>query len=241
MDYILYRNEKIHTVTLPKNTLLFRFSRNPEHDLRGVEISPNKFCLTPNYNVFFYPSPFVNKLALPQHSKESIIHIYILDSPVRIVKLLKPSKYTRGHRHSTRAFIKNCNKTRKLCLPRTPRKSDPCFTDTIVNKYPDVVGMMGFAQADVRLFKRKMHKLSKQSLSYLKFAEDINGVKSVPEIVLYPLKTRNPEQIISSADDKLDNSYRLLKDISIDESTLNKFMKDHTVYNPETFTFTYKE
>lgn len=241
MEYILYRNEKIPTITLPKNTLLFRFSRNPEHDLRGPETAPGKFCLTPNYNVFFYPSPFVNKLSLPQHSKEDKIHVYILESPVKIVKLLKPSKYTRGHRHSTRAFIKNCNKTKKLCLPRIPRASDPCFTDTIVTKYPDIVGMMGFAKKDVELFKSKLRKLSKSSLNYLKFAEDINGVKSVPEIVLYPLKTRNPKQVMTTAEDKLDNSYTLLKDIPIDESSLNSFMKDHAVYNPDTFTYTYKE
>ena len=243
MDYILYRNEKILTMTLPKNTLLFRFSKNPEHDLRGPEIEEGKYCLTPTYNVFFYPSPFVNKLSLPQYTKEDKLHIYILNNPVKIIRLLKPSKYTRGHRHAKRTFIKNCNKTKKLCLPKLPRASDPCFTDTIIKKYPEIAGMMGFAIKDVELLRKKIddNRVSKSNLKYINFAEDINGIKSVPEIILHPLKTRPSNKIVNTKNDKLETNYRLLKDISIDNADLRNFMENHTTYHPETFTYTYKE
>jgi len=243
MGYILYRNEKILTMTLPKNMLLFRFAQKPEDDFHGVELEDGKHCLTPTYNVFFYASPFVNKLSLPQHTKEKQIHVYLLNHDVEVVQLFKPSKYTRGHRHAKRAFIKNCNKTKRLCLPRQARQSDPCFTETVIKKYPKLGGLVGFPIVDARMLQRKIeeNKISKSNLKYIKFVEDANGVKSAPEIVLHPLTKRPSGELITTKEDKLDNNYRILTTLSVENAELKKFMEDHAVNNPDTFFYTYKE
>ena len=47
---IKYRNQEIPLLTLKKGTILFRFSKNPESDLRGVEIDSEHTCLNSNYN-----------------------------------------------------------------------------------------------------------------------------------------------------------------------------------------------
>jgi hypothetical protein len=233
---IKYRNKEIPILTLKKGTLLFRYSKNNLTDLRGVPIDSEHTCLNSNYNVFFHPNPFVGKYMLRQFKNVEKINIYKTLADLKIIMLIKPSPFTRGHRKSKRNFIKNCSDTRKGCFDRKYKASDPCLSDTIIEKYPDITGMIGFAKTDARMLDRFIKNISPSNMKYMHFVEDINGVKSIPEIILYPLKTRNPKDIIINNSEKLDNAYELISEFPYDVVKLREFM-NKAKYNPETYCY----
>lgn len=240
MDHILYRKEKIPTMTLKKGTLLFRYTKDSKTDLRGIPIDENHTCLNSNYNVFFHPNPFVGKAMLYQFRKFDTIHVYRTLHDLNIIKLLKPSKYTRGHRHSSRSFITSCSKTRKGCFERKPKSSDPCFSKTIIEKYPDIVGMIGFAKIDADALQKTLDSgyIKPANMKYFHFMEDANGVKSIPEIILYPLRRRNPKDQILENNQKIDSAYELLGEFQYDTIKLREFM-EKTRFDPDTEMYLY--
>lgn len=233
---IKYRNQEIPLLTLKKGTVLFRFSKNPESDLRGVAIDSEHTCLNSNYNVFFHPNPFVGKYMLPQYRDSKTIHVYKTLADLNLIMLINPSKYTRGHRNTERSFIKNCSKTRKGCFDRKLKGTDPCLSDTIIKKYPHVTGMIGFAKVDAKRLKENLPNISESLLKHMHFVEDSTGVKSIPELILYPLKKRNPKDIILNNSDELDSAYELLKEFPYNKKQLSEFMNELT-YNPETYCY----
>ena len=62
METIPYRRSKLLVKTIPKGTLLFRILKNQKNDMRGVPIENDQRCLTPNFNVYFYPSELSNSM-----------------------------------------------------------------------------------------------------------------------------------------------------------------------------------
>lgn len=238
MNGIKYRKKDIPLLTLKKGTILFRYSKNPLTDLRGIPIDDEHTCLNSNFNVFFHPNPFVGKAMLGQFRKFEKINIYKTLADLHLIMLIKPSLYTRGHRHSKRNFIKNCSDTRKGCFKRKDKSSDPCLSDTIIKKYPNVTGMIGFAKLDADKLEKSLMKgfPSRSNMKYMHFVEDANGVKSIPEIILYPLKTRNPKDLIINNSEKLDQAYELIHEFSYDSEKLREFMNTLT-YNPSTYCY----
>jgi hypothetical protein len=246
MEEIPYRNTKLLIQTIPKGTLLFRLVKRPLDDLRGVQLDDGTRCLIPNYNVFFYPNPFTVKLTVGKWSDiqeaGNTMYAYILTKDVRVIKLLKPSRYSRGNKGTKRSFLKTCSNVPKGCMPRSLSWYDPCLSDTIVKKYPDVVGMMGIPAADARALKKSLKKTSKRVSKFFKMAEDSLGVQGIPELVLHPLSKRPAKDIITNESDSLENNYKVLTKFNInDEAKLLTFMEKHTVYNPDTFFYTYTE
>jgi hypothetical protein len=64
----------------------------------------------------------------------------------------------------------------------------------------------------------------------------------MPELILYPLTKRHPEQVIVKKKDKLEHNYRILRKFHIDEEEkMMKFMDKHALFNPETFYYSYIE
>ena len=156
METIPYRNTKLHVKTIPKGTLLFRLSKSSEDDLRGVKIEGKEDrCIIPNHNVFFYPNPFVAKIALNIFTKDlNSMRVYILTKDVKVLWLLKPSKYSRITKNTKRTFVKKCNPEKPGCLKVRQQgmlaKYNPCVSDTIIKKYPEVVGIIGLAVDDAK-------------------------------------------------------------------------------------------
>jgi hypothetical protein len=244
MEEIPYRNTKLTIQTIPKGTLLFRMTNNTLNDTRGVPLDDGTRCIIPNFNVYFYPNPFVMKYAagkfLGEKLKDRRMHVYILNNDVKVIKLLLPSKYTRQHKGTKRSFIKRCSNVPKGCMPGELGFRDPCLSDTIVEKYPDIVGMTGVAVYDAYGVNKALnHKRTLKVRKYFKLAEDAAGTVGIPELVLHPLKKRPSEQVIVKPTDKLETNYKLLKILSLNEKELIKFMDKHSVYNPETFYYTY--
>jgi hypothetical protein len=247
MEEIPYRNTKLLLQTIPKGTLLFRLVKRPLDDTRGVPLDDGTRCIIPNYNVFFYPNPFVMPLALgkwiEKEDKGSFMYVYTLIRDVKILRLLNPSKYSRGHKGTKKTFIKMCQKVPRGCMPKPLAPYDPCLSDTIIKKYPDVVGILANASGDSRRLKQTIkRKNPTKIIKYFKMASDSLGVEGIPELILHPLVKRPSEQLIVKDTDILENNYKLLTKFNVkDEAKMIKFMDRHAVYNPDTFYYNYTE
>lgn len=244
MDTIPYRNTKLHIKTIPKGTLLFRLVKDPINDVRGVPLEDGTRCITPNQNVFFHPNPFMGKLSLAVESKSySKIRVYLTTKDLKVIALLVPSKYSRRDKSRKRTFIKSCADVKQGCLPKPRVWFDPCLSDTIIKKYPDVVGIMAIAITDVQRLQKALDKRKtlRKVKKYIHDAEDVRGVKGPPELILHPLTKRPSKDVIVKSEDKLENNYKLLRSIDIENiGSIYSFMNQHAVYDPNTYYFTYK-
>ena len=249
MESVKYRNEDILIKTIPKGTLLFRLTKAPKNDLRGIPRADGNRCILSNHNVFFYPNPFVGKMALSQFVKSKdlpTITVFILKNDVKVFWLVEPSKYTRVDKNKKRFFIKRCSTIRKGCVDKKIIQGlhapyNPCLSDTIIKKYPDIVGMLTIAFGDANRIEVGTKNSTVRVRKFLHTAKDSSGVSSIPEIILHPLKQRPQKDLIVTPGETLETNYKILTTLdSSNESSLEKFMNKHAVYNPNTFFFSYK-
>lgn len=237
METILYRRRKLEVKTIPKGTVMFRTEKNSENALRGSPLPDGTRCMIPNTNVFFYPNPFTGQFTQEKwFLDQNTVSVYKLTRDVKVLWLLTPSKNTRATKNTARNFIKRCSLVPKGCYIRPRNEYDPCVSDTIVKKYPEIVGMAAIAINDaVRLNKGLKRNSTRRIKKYMKFASDANGTKSVPELILHPLSQRPQKDMIVHEGDVLENNYQKIGEYKLaDEPALRKFM-DKLRFNPETF------
>lgn len=243
-ESIPFRRGTIPIKTIPKGTLLFRLVKDPKNDTRGIPTEEGERCMHPNFNVYFYPNPFNAKIALDLWvTKLKDMRVYILTKDVRVINLTSPSKYSRTYKNKKGRFIKRCSRVPKGCLPRAMNHYDPCVSKSVIEKHPEVTGMITIPHADaVRAQQGLKRKTMRNKLKYFKFAKDSDGNEAVPELVLHPLSPRPSKEFLVKDSDTLKNSYKLLKSFKTDdEKSLMNFMDKHAVYNPDSFFYTYKE
>ena len=227
-----YRRSKLLIKIIPKGTLLFRYTKSPENDLRGVPVDSGR-CMTPNFNVFFHPNPYIGYHLYHDYRDEigDTVYVYVLTNDVKVLWLLEPSKYSRMTRKK-KTFIKECSRVPKGCMPRPGNSYDPCMSDTMIKKYPDIVGIMSLAPGDNKLMRKAEKRgISQKARSYFHKARDSFGIHEVPELILHPLTKRKKEMIVHE-NDVLENNYRLLKKMKYSE--VDSFMKN-VVYDSETY------
>jgi hypothetical protein len=239
-ETVLYRRSPIMVKTIPKGTLLFRISKDQKSDTHGVLLDNGTRCITPTYNVFFHPNPFVGHYIYKKYEHEigNRLHIYVLKHDVKVILLLNPSKYNRlDYKKGT--FIKPCSTMRKGCMPKKGKPYDPCFSPTFIKQNPDIVGMIANSAGDIKLMKKATipQKISKT----FRKAKDSFGIETVPELILHPLKSRSSTNVIAKDGDSLDTNYELLRSSVYNEREMRDFMDKHAIYNPETYFYTYKQ
>jgi hypothetical protein len=244
MEEILYKKQKLKVKIIPKNTLLFRLTKSPDNDLRGVPIDDSTRCITPNFNVFFHPNPFIGYYMYKDYWKDTgtTVNIYMLEKDIKVLMLIEPSKYSRMTNKTKRNFLKQCSDVPKGCMPKPGNSYDPCFSQTLIKKYPDIVGMISLAPGDNKLLnKAKKRGIPKKTMRILdsQKAKDSFGINEIPELILHPLIKRPSKQIIVHPEDKLENNYKLLKKMNFNEDELHKFMNKFTKYDPTTFFYVY--
>lgn len=245
METIPYRKSKLHVKTFPKGTLLFRLSKKVEDDLRGPELKDGKRCLTPHYHAFFYPNPFMGKLSIDLWSAYmKKIRVYRTTRDIKVLSLLEPSKYTRTHKSTKRTFIKRCSKVPQGCLPKPLVGYNPCFSETMVKKHPDIVGITSIATRDANdlINNLKRGKTQRRNLKYFHNAKDADGNEVPPEVAIHPMASRPSKDVITTSEDEIENNYEYLKTFNTDDNEgLRKFMDKHAKYNPNTYFYIYKE
>ena len=240
METIPYRRSKLIVKTIPKGTLLFRLLKNQENDMRGVPIADGMRCLTPNFNVYFYPNPFAAEIAFESylHEFDEKIYVYILNKDIKVISLINPSQYSRGDKYRKNFFITRCSTRKQGCLPRPQRQYDACFSDTIVKKFPEIVGTIAIARKDSLSIKKKLVQQKNATVRrfFKNTAEDVLGTKGVPELAIHPLVLRPPKDVITKEGDILETNYRLLTKFNRnDRKSIINFMDTKTVYDPDTF------
>lgn len=249
MESVPYRNTELLVKTIPKGTLLFRLTKFQKDDMRGVLKSDGTRCILPNHNVFFYPNPFIGKHALSEFVKAKdypSVTVYILKHDVKVFWLLNPSKYARVDKNRKRFFMKRCSTIKKGCVDKVIPTGlhaayNPCLSDTIIKKYPDIVGMMALSVGDSGRIGNAFKNKTVRHKKFYKFADDAIGIHSIPELILHPLRKRNDSPLIVKSGDTLDTNYKELINLPTEnEGKLAAFMEKHAVYDPETFFYTYK-
>jgi len=247
METIPYRNTKVLLKILPKGTLLFRrLKKNQLNDLRGLLTEDGKRCHTQNFNVFFYPNPFAttmraNDLHISGYDK--YVYVYMLTKDVKLISLIKPSKYGRYDRTRKRIFIKPCATIKKGCLTKNRRNCDVCLSNTIIKKYPDIVGNIAISKTDGRAIETSLANKSNENIRrFFHRTEDAAGTVAVPEISMIPFVTQPQEDTLVEDEPLPETNYKLLTKLYFgDRNKLIKFMDTKTKYNPDTFLYEYKE
>jgi hypothetical protein len=244
METIPYRRSKLLIKTIPKGTLLFRLVKDQLSDVRGVSINETTRCITPNFNVYFHPNPFIGHHMYKEYLNEigDTVHIYTLKEDVKVLLLVEPSKHSRLDYKKKGMFLKPCSTVRRGCMPKKGKEYDACLSDTIIKKFPNVVGMIAVSAGDAKYLRKALKRgIRNKTLKTFHKAKDSSNIEGVPELILHPLTKRPSEDVLVKDDTELDNNYKLLKKIPYNEDKLHQFMDAHATYDDETKFFTYKE
>ena len=244
METIPYRRSKLLIQTIPKGTLLFRLVKDTKSDTRGVAISEDTRCITPNFNVYFHPNPFIGHHMYKEFLDEigDTVHIYLLKQDVKVLLLVEPSQYSRLDYKKKGLFLKPCSTVRKGCMPKKGKDYDACLSDTLIKKFPDVVGMIAISAGDAKYLRKALKRgIKNKTLKTFHKAKDSSKLEGVPELILHPLAKRPSGDLLVKDDTDLDTNYKLLKKVPYNEDKLHQFMDKHAKYDDETKFFIYKE
>jgi hypothetical protein len=127
-------------------------------------------------------------------------------------------------------------------MPKKGKEYDACLSDTLIKKFPDVVGMIAISAGDIKYFKKALKRgIKNKTLKTFHKAKDSSKIEGVPELILHPLTKRPSGDILVKDDTELDTNYKLLKKVSYNEDKLHQFMYKHAKYDDETKFYIYKE
>jgi hypothetical protein len=204
-NYIL-KGIQFQTITVPKGTILFRgINFENEHDYLSIfnDLLGYKtgkyFGIDSNMNVFFYPVPYVSDSV-----KIYDIHImYITQYDVELLLMINPSNISRENKEND-----TYNKIITTCINLSKRNKcgqemstlDPCFTDDLLKRFPQIDGYIGIAEQDASLFTRKYTNIIEKYRDINKAKQILpsilmnsRGITGIPEIVIHPYRFRHDD------------------------------------------------
>ena len=222
-----YKGYQVPITIIPKGTLLFRKTEQPEGDFCGIPKSDNNsYCLNKNFNVFFYPYPayWGDKFK-----------IYVVEDNLKIVNLIYPSHLTREDKYNEDYdFLKDCVKAEpNFCGDLKGNEYDPCLSEEFLEANPDINGMIAMAALDTEGSDGNQG-LYTQLNNYSLFHKDNKGLEGIPEIILYPKQQRMLEDQNWSLDEcsTKPNNYSFLFDgMEIPVDTIKKKIGQFSVPN----------
>jgi len=233
MEQVEFDGKEIPITTIPKGTLLFRAVEHVEADYVGRDMGKGKLCIPPNYNVFFYYTPFAID-SVKWYDRIMNVEVCVATKDLKIVSLVSPSKYTRTSRFDKDFVMVPCNsdELKKACFKS--RVADPCFRDEFLEEFPDIVGYTSIAKEDAdRLMAAVKRGKLKPYAKYIPLTKDDRGIEGTPEVVLYPLTKRRMESIyIDHPESFKGNSefnYQHIATLNRNCDDREKFMKHHAV------------
>jgi hypothetical protein len=216
IDYITYNDKQIPILNIKKGTLLFRYVYdNPGDNVTINKMAPgsflgiqnekdeNEYCLPSNYNVFFYPYPYVmdtNKYLKPTASK---MMLFETTTDIKVALFLKPSLYTRNMTGEENEISVSCDNF-NFCYGLKGRSHDPCFKEEFMKQHPEIMGIYGISFNDNKRFLQQFNKpIFKPFRKFIHMYED-NKTIGVPELMLYPLRRRGDEIVTKVEGDVYD-------------------------------------
>jgi len=129
--------------------------------------------------------------------------MYITQYDIEMMLLIKPSDISRSEKNDDKykdiiTTCSNISQYDKCGLEMS--KVDPCFTDIILKKYPQIDGYIAIAKQDAELFTRKYEDMLVRYNNIDKIKQIIpsiisnsRGVIGVPEFVIHPLRFRHED------------------------------------------------
>lgn len=198
-EVIDFEGQKVYTMILPKGTLLFRNIARPynKQELLGIGMRNGSYFNYPEYNVFFYPYPFVAENFM--HSN-GYLNVFELVRDVEVLMGVAPSMNSRSDRHFTESkYMTSCNNIPTGTMGIMGNRYDPCFTRSFSSKYPEVAGMFVLAEEDAQVhiqndmpqrFWSKYRTNFKDNRIKHGNSHQLVGQVGVPEIILHPNMNR---------------------------------------------------
>jgi hypothetical protein len=235
---VLFGKKKVKVITIPKDTLLFRVVADYKRDFQGVNID-GSYCIPVQYNVFFYFNPFAVD-ALPEfYEKHKEIQVYKTTAPLKIISLISPSDLSRGNRMTKGKVIKSCNQTRKSCKPG--RESDACFDDDFLQKNPSIVGWIGIGRSDSIQINKEIETGELQNVKeFIHLVKDKRNIKGPPELALYPLKSRQADDVKNIDIASSEYNYERIKSLPRNHEVLIDFLNNNATRVKGKWYYTYK-
>lgn len=204
-NYTTKNGANFQTVTLPKGIVLFRgiyFEEGMRHekifsDLLGYRTG-NYFKISPTFNTFFYPAPYVSQCV----DQFNIHIIYTTNVDLELLLLIKPSVHHRGLRKDSNnplhELIDTCTSiSDKDACGFEMKEADPCFTNEILQSYPQIKGYIAIAKSDkdrfyrqYKLFFDKHQNMNKINQMLPTMLCDTREFIGIPEIVIHPHSNR---------------------------------------------------
>ena len=190
-----FKNEKINVTTIPKGTVLFKGypeSSRILSDFTGWFKNDDKYSyIWPNFNVFFYPYPFVvDDINLVGTNITMVT--YVLQNDIKVILGVLPSTNSRDDRHKT-DYLRTCS-TIEVSKHFKGLYYDPCFNPDFMEENKDIIGSIFISGTDAKAHNLVSGK-NINLLKYRHFFQDKENHIGVPEIVLYPFKKRYFEEI----------------------------------------------
>lgn len=194
---------QFQSITIPKGTILFRgihFENEDEYlsifnDFIGFSTG-KYFSIDPNMNVFFYPVPYVSDSV-----KIYDIHVmYVTQYDIELLLLIKPADISRENKEndSYKHILTTCiNLSKQNKCGHDMSKTDPCFTDALLKRFPQIDGYIAIAEQDASLFTQKYKdmiirhdEINKVKQILPSILSNSRGIIGIPEIVIHPLRFR---------------------------------------------------
>jgi hypothetical protein len=207
------------TLTLPKGTLLFRgiyadVMNAKYDDVMGIGSRDNihKRCITPNFQVYFYPYPYV-VATISDISGLDTMMVYVTTQDIEIVCLVNPSQYTRESTDTN--IIQRCKDIQPYGCGLQGKAGDSCLTRDYMTAFPDVTGMLAIAATDAREQEGILSETNQSFSTYRRYAGIQYGMitdarnekegwskvpNAVPEIVLTPFNRALKEPYVDEYD-----------------------------------------
>lgn len=198
-NVIEYKGDTIYTMVLPKGTLLFRnvqYENNDENsddsdenhmkinmgEIKGVYSTKTKSShVFPEYNVFFYPYPFVADSFM--ESTKSL-RVFELVRDIEVLMGVAPSQNTREDRFKSEYMV-SCDQVPTGVEGIHGFDYDPCFSRDFSSTYKSIAGMFVLANMDTIDHIRNDMKQRFWSKYRTNFIDARNSV-GVAEIILHP-------------------------------------------------------
>jgi len=239
MTGVKFEGTEIPTITIPKNTLLFRAAMHLESDFVGRDIG-GKLCIPPNYNVFFYYTPFAVD-SVKWYDKIAKIEVCKTTRDIEVVSMINPSPFDRGSRFRDQPFMLSCDsdQLKKTCLKG--KKDDPCYRESFLEEFPQISGWTALAATDAKQLQVALNGKLKKYKKWIPLVKDKRGVEGTAEVSLYPLVKRQMKDVFIEHPESFKGSseynYEFITTLSRNCSDREKFMNEHAILKDGRFEY----